>query len=342
VVKARTWLAVLMLSFGTVAATVSCGSDETPGGGGLITSGSGGAAGAAGSSAVGRGGSVGTAGSAATSTSSLGLTCTTDADCATGMTCLQPNGTDLGTGGPPDGLCTAACMTDDDCTGFEAGAGCVTFTANATSGFCLESCVIGDPTDPTAKCQGRSDFLCVDLAQMGDPSSPFCVPLCQNDAQCGIGAFCNPQSGLCEAAKPTGNPVGTPCDPTATTDKCLGFCFQTSATGVTPATGACTELCSGGTECFFTGTKAGGFCARTPQGYGLFDVGICESGCNCDSDCPFPGDVCQAWQTSDATLKTDIGSAGVCFPNALGSTELTCGSGEAGAGNAPGAAGAAN
>ena len=51
-----------LVSIGTVAATVSCGSDEMPGGGGLITSGSGGAAGTtgtAGVTAVGRGGSVG-------------------------------------------------------------------------------------------------------------------------------------------------------------------------------------------------------------------------------------------------------------------------------------------
>jgi hypothetical protein len=34
VIKARTWFTLLLLSFGTLAATVSCGSDEATGGGG--------------------------------------------------------------------------------------------------------------------------------------------------------------------------------------------------------------------------------------------------------------------------------------------------------------------
>lgn len=346
-VKARAWLALGLVSLGTVAATVSCGSDETTGVGGLITGGGGGTVGTdtGGATAVGRGGgstAVGLGGSAgSTGSGALGSPCKADANCGAGLTCLQPNGTELGGGGPPDGLCTLVCTTNDDCTPAEPGAGCVTFDQIGTTGYCFESCVTGNPMDPTTKCQGRADFLCVDLSTTG-AGDTFCQPQCQNDAECGPGVFCNPIDGLCEATKPTGDPVGTACDPNAATNTCLGFCITTSAANVTPATGTCVEPCSGVTECMFTGTKAGGFCAGGNPA--LFDIGYCEPACNCDSDCPIPGDVCQAWGTGGlfTQLQTDLGTAGFCFPNALGSTELTCSGGEAGAGNTPGAAGAAN
>src|SRR6201996_2832300 len=81
VVKARTWLALGLMSMGTLAATVGCGSDETTGpGGGLIGAGAGGTS-AGGTGAVGRGGSSsgGSSGSGAVA-SSLGLKCQSDAD----------------------------------------------------------------------------------------------------------------------------------------------------------------------------------------------------------------------------------------------------------------------
>jgi hypothetical protein len=204
--------------------------------------------------------------------------------------------------------------------------------------------VIGDVPDLTTKCQGRADFLCADFAATGDPSNPLCAPWCQSDSQCGTGAYCSQQTGLCVNTKPTGKPIGTACDPNATTDTCLGFCLQTSPTTAAVVTGACADICSGGTSCLFTGSKAGGFCARVPTGSSLLDVALCESVCNCDSDCPFPGDVCQAWLPADAQVAAQYGTAGFCFPNATGSTELTCSEGGAGGtpGIAPGTAGAAD
>lgn len=344
-VKARAGLALVLVSLGTVAATVSCGSDETTGGGGLITGGSGGIGGttgtSAGASAVGRGGSAsGSAGSAATGNGTLGAPCTADATCGAGMMCLLSNGTELAGGGPPDGVCTLVCTVDADCAAAEPGAGCVAFDQTSTTGYCFESCVSGNPTTAAMKCQGRPDFVCVDLSTDGSGQT-FCQPQCQSDAECGAGVFCNPIDGLCEATKQTGDPVGTPCDPNAATDKCLGFCITTSAPNVTPATGVCVQFCSGEAECMFTGEKAGGICAGNNPAFR--DPGFCEPSCNCDSDCPLPGDICQAWApNTPAQLKTDLGTAGFCFPNAVGSTELTCSGGEAGAGNTPGAAGAAN
>jgi hypothetical protein len=341
VIKARTWLALVLVSFGTLAATVSCGSDEVTGGGvggGLITgAGNGGAAGKGGG-AVGRGGSSGTGGSSSL-VSTLGQSCALDSDCGGGLTCLLPNNDSLGTGGPANGACSLPCTQNSDCTAVEAGAGCVSF--DGTTGFCFQSCVLGDVPDITTKCQGRPDFLCVDFAAAADPSNPLCTPLCQADLQCGSGAYCSPQTGLCVKTKPTGDPIGTACDPNAVTDTCLGFCLPTSPTGAVVVTGACADICSGGTSCLFTGSKPGGYCA-TPTGTSLLELALCEPLCNCDSDCPFPGDVCQAWLPAASMLQTQFGSAGFCFPNANGSTELTCSEGGAGgAGGAPGTGGAA-
>lgn len=338
-VKARAWLALVLVSLGTVAATVSCGSDETTGGGGLITGGSGGTVGTGGggATAVGRGGSAGSSG--ATGSGTLGSPCLADSSCAAGLTCLLSNGTALAGGGPPDGVCTAVCSADPDCASAEPGAGCIFFDQTSATGYCFESCVAGQPMVAASKCQGRPDFVCEDLSLDGSGDN-FCQPQCQSDGECGPGVFCNPKDGLCEAAKPTGAPVGTPCDPNAATNTCLGFCITTSAANVTPATGVCVEFCSGESECMFTGTKAGGLCAGNNPAFR--DPGFCEPSCNCDSDCPLPGDICQAWGASAPTqLVSDLGTAGFCFPNAVGSTELTCSGGEAGAGNTPGAAGAA-
>ena len=335
-VKARTWLALGLMSFGTLAAVVGCGSDETTGpGGGLITAGSGGTAGSAGSGAVGRGGSSASGGSAGTGSitpGSLGSPCSSDLDCG-GLTCILPDGTDFGSGGPGQGMCSQTCKSDLDCDAAEAGAGCVSF--DGTTGYCFEACSTGTPTAATSKCQGRPDFVCFDLSQASDGSATFCLPQCQADAECPTGNYCNEKSGLCEKTKPTGSPAGTACDPSATTDSCLGRCFFTDANDMTK--GVCADFCSAGTECHFTGTKPGGICQPTTKGGGLYDPGICEYGCNCDSDCAVAGDVCQAWLASEATLKTDLGTDGFCFPNATGSTELTCGEGGAGGqGNTPG------
>src|SRR6188768_746886 len=79
VVKTRTWFTLFIVSLGTVAATVSCGSDEATGGGG---GGSGGGI----ISAGGRAGGVGRAGSGGgTSSSPIGSSCTTDAQCGAGL-----------------------------------------------------------------------------------------------------------------------------------------------------------------------------------------------------------------------------------------------------------------
>jgi hypothetical protein len=354
VVKGRTWFTLFMVSFGTLAATVSCGSDEATGGssgGGNIISGGGiaGSLGHAGS--VGRAGSGGGGGSS-TSSTSLGIECTSDAQCGDGMVCAKANGTLFGSGGPSLGMCTMACDTADatnaECDALKPGAACFNFgTKAAPAGYCLDSCEQGTPLDVTSKCAGRPDFVCADLGDATAPA-PFCVPHCRSDAECGTGLFCDKSNllGLCSKTKPTGtDPVGTPCTPGDMPSTCQGACLRTSADGVMPVTGVCSELCSAGAECLYgsgSKPKPGGFCGGqlTDVEIGAIDLAFCLPNCSCTGDCTQEGDLCRKWPDADADLATLLGAPGVCYPVVAQSVELTCGEGGAGGDGAGGAAGA--
>ena len=335
-VKARTWFSLFIMSVLTVGATASCGSDEATGGNG----------GASGGSIIGAGGGIGRSGSGGgsnTNSSKLGSTCTSDASCGAGLVCLKANSTELGSGGPANGLCTLPCESTDECDAVEAGSACFNFgTQAAPSLYCLEACTQGPPgVEP--KCKDRPDFACTDLAAATAPAAdPFCLPLCRYDEECGAGLFCSQRTGLCSKTKPTGDPFGTPCDPSATTDPCEGFCVQTSATGETPVRGQCAEVCAGNFPCNYTGTQPGGLCV-VPSSLGDLDLAICRPNCECQSDC-LGDDFCRAWSTTNAdelAIKEVLGNAdGLCFPNVTGSVAIEC-EGTGGAGGATGAAGAA-
>ena len=341
-VKARTWFALFMVSVGTIAATASCGSDEATGGSGggsIITGGGiGGRTGSVGRAGTGGGGGVSTSGSL------LGVECTADSQCGEGLICIKANSTLLGDGGPSHGMCTKSCdtnaLTNTECDTVKPGAGCVNFgTENDPVGFCLDGCELGEVADVTSKCAGRTDFVCVDLGQ--SVSMPFCVPHCRSDAECGTGLFCDKSDllGLCKKTKVTGDPVGTACTPGATTTTCEGYCIRTSETGVTPVTGECVELCSGGSECMYgsgSNPSPGGFCGgQLSDTFGPIDLAYCLPNCSCTSDCQLDGDLCRKWPDRDAALAEALGAPGICYPLLSMSTELSCG--EGGAGGAGGA-----
>jgi len=341
--KARTSLALVVISLGTLAATVSCGSDETTGGGGvLLAGGSGGASGGAAGKggAVGRGGAA--SGGAGTATGALGGPCASDLDCGDGLKCFAADDAALPSGGPSQGLCTATCKADSECEALTPGAACVDF---GDAALCLEGCAEGTPTDISTKCHDRPDVACVGYTVNGMANAAFlCTPTCRADAECGTGLFCDQKSGLCTKTKPTGDPPGTPCDPAAKTNNCFGACLTITPMGVTPAKGVCAQLCAYGSACMYSGTKPGGICAGAlSDNEGVHDLGYCEARCDCTGDCNIPGDVCRAWTAAEATIQSALGSDGYCYPVATGSTELTCGEGGAGGiGNTPsGAAGAA-
>jgi hypothetical protein len=361
-VNARTWLTLFLVSFGTALATASCGSSDsgspgsagvtganTPGGadgavngtagtisGGLGAGASAGAVSTIGAGATGRAGSGGgLGGGSSVSTGTLGSMCASDADCAGGLSCLTPDSTDMGSGGPSFGMCTATCVSDANCGGFEIGAGCVDVgTPTAPKRFCFEACTLGgDAGVFNTKCQGRIDFACTDLSTNTITPDPFCLPRCRADLECGSGLFCDSRSGLCSITQALGDAVGTACDPSAATNKCRGICLRTSSTVAT--TGECAEFCSGFLPCMYTGQAPGGLCAGALSNvFGPLDFGYCEPNCKCTSDCKFTGDQCRAWAATEASLKTALGADGLCLANLTppGDVELTCGAGGTGGG----------
>jgi len=257
------------------------------------------------------------------------------------MVCLTAGSNALGGGGPAGGLCTLSCNSTTDCDAVQQGADCFNFgTAVAPKLYCLAACEQGgDATTAANKCQGRADFACVDLSTTGAPE-PFCLPLCRADVECGAGLFCNKATGLCSATPGGGDPLGSPCTPNvgaaAGSDNCAGFCLRTSADGVLPAKGVCSEYCAGLLDCAYHGTQPGGLCyGPISDTFGLLDLGYCLPACSCTTDCPLPGDLCRAWSPAQQSFADELGAPGLCVPDVTGSIELSA-CGEAGAaGSAP-------
>ena len=350
-VKARSWFGLFPCALVALAATAGCGGtnsvtngsagsspilsagsggdgDSVKGGagGGVASGGASGSLGKAGSG--GTSGSVGAAGNGGATTVDgvLGGKCTSDPECGTGLVCLTPSSTALNGGGPAGGMCTLACTSTADCNVLSPNSDCFNFgTEAAPKLYCLDGCTVGgtDATTAATKCQGRGDFACVDLSTTAVPEA-FCIPLCRSDIECGTGLYCDKGSGLCSSTKATGDPVGTACTPGATVDTCEGFCLRTSADGVTPVTGVCSEFCAGLLDCMYTGDKPGGLCGGPlSDNFGILDLGYCLPNCKCTGDCVFPGDMCRAWAASEQDFATDLGSPGLCYPNVTGSVELT-------------------
>jgi hypothetical protein len=212
--------------------------------------------------------------------SNLGAACTADGDCDDGLVCLLPNGLPSGDG-PPNGLCTLACDSDDQCLEFADEAYCVGFEevdATTTLAYCIQACTGGTPGAP--KCQTRDDFACgildttattqacattddcgvgqVCFAEVaGNPPVchnmlTACMPVCRADADCAADQFCNFKNGFCTATEPEGLPVGALCDPSlsAAEDECNGFCLPTDDT---ETEGTCTAFCSFGLDLYGCG-----------------------------------------------------------------------------------------
>jgi hypothetical protein len=218
---------------------------------------------------------------------------------------------------------------------------CVPFTD--TISYCLEVCEPGAETAP--KCQERPDLACSGVgaaagttacttiddcalgevciaAVEGDPTlcSPVvsaCVPTCRGDFECGAGQYCDLYIGMCLPGAPTGQPIGSVCDPAAATDPCAGLCLPVSDTE-----GMCSGACGYNatlTGCGFDGTTpADAICLFLP-GYvdsmdvGAGDAGYCGPLCDCNDDCLSTG-----WGCFDIEVELGegagafFGRAGVC------------------------------
>ena len=266
-------------------------------------------------------GSGGSGGSGGSTDTALGGTCVTDSDCGVGLKCCTPISADFGSGGPARGYCSRPCTQESDCTVLAPDAQCINLGGGKA--VCLEGC---NPTS-SSTCHGRYDSLCLPLSPTGvdgGSGAPVnaCIPFCASDNDC-AGLKCDLHTGLCTPTPTSGDPIGSSCNPQATTDPCVGFCM-----GVDPNSiqGSCTALCSAGTlgqpgacgsdptqgspqdaACLFHAPFAGGG-----------GVGMCGQLCNCDSECHGNGDVCESRASggvsNPSVFATAFKKAGLCVP----------------------------
>ena len=334
-------------SNGTFTACV-CGGGGS-GGSGAVSSGGaaqGGTAGAgqggtAGSAQGGTGGSAqggsaqgGSAqgGNGGTASTAIGATCVSTADCGTGFLCLNPGGTEFDGQGVGNGLCTQDCTSDASL----CGAGSVCLSMQSGSAFCFEGCTVGSqPFDtwdgmPWSHCHGRPDMACL-TNTAGTPDDPsddvaYCNPACVTDQDC-AGGFCDESTGACASAAPTGQAIGSACDPAATNDPCAGFCALVDQTN--PNQGFCSGICSLGTFGITGGCDSNPTQGQAQTGACVFgteatsevgDLGLCTGTCDCTANCA-PGLLCAPVPVDTATF---IGAAGLCVGTlSAGETELT-------------------
>jgi len=283
--------------------------------GGILEGGSTGGASAGGG--AGTGGSSGTGGATSSSNSPIGKSCLVDGDCVAGLTCITTASNTLGGGGPPGGFCSLDCSGDGGqatCAQYDPGATCL--LASDTQAFCFEGCTVG--SQDANKCHGRSDMACNQATDStGAPvtGDDYCAPACRGDFDC-KGRKCDLASGLCvDTTTGTGKlPLGSQCTPGAKVDQCTGVCIQfTDGTSTYPT---CSGLCTLG--------QLG--CDQDPSSTAppdsvcnlpisatatVGDSGFCAQLCDCDSQCRFPGFICQTLPTAAVS---SLGRSGQCTP----------------------------
>lgn len=296
-------------------------------GGAAGSAGAGGTGGVGADGGAGSGGSAGAPGDSGAQTP-LGLPCSTDSDCGSGLTCLASDSTALGGAGPAKGLCTADCTADlgkassSICSAIDPAAVCVDLGApGSPHGVCLEGCSSG-PDSLTSfspdKCHGRPELACQPIYDSNNVSTGkgYCRPDCNSDADCG-GRTCNPRTGLCDDQAAQGLPVGSSCTQPADggTDPCRGTCGAVvHSFGGAPFTYTCSERCTIGAvpSCGWSGTgPADAYCVFVyDANAGRGDQGACGQTCDCNSDCLDPDLVCVPFNNS--ALVTELGHKGYC------------------------------
>jgi hypothetical protein len=232
----------------------------------------------------------------------FGDPCDTDADCADGMSCLSPTGTDWFGGGPSFGYCTVPCAEDPAVCAQYTNAICVQ-GSSAAEAYCFEGCSRG----PVAKCDGRVDVACFQVGA----ANAACLPTCGSDSQCPDGRFCDIVSGVCVDDEPQGDPVGTPCDLNGE-NTCQGFCDDFGGYGL------CTGFCTVGLDSPGCGIDpADGVNPGDPFCLPVFsqtdaagDTGLCIQRCDCNGQCLDSESMCLAWGSADAVEL--FSSEGIC------------------------------
>jgi len=239
-------------------------------------------------------------------TANFGRACEHPEDCGIDLLCLTAASPALTEGGPPGGLCTAACTQDPSiCSKYAENARCVSFGSSA---YCLEGCDYGSTLPgafDAAKCHGRTDFACTpSWVNTGKPCSepedcemgercdvtcfrdvPTCMPRCNSDADCDTRLFCDPRSGECVTELPGGRRLSERCNVSTEEDPCRGSCGMIErAEG-----GRCDETCTLGAypSCGVVPDPPNVGCAIPVNDHaGFGDQGFCALLCDCSADCP--------------------------------------------------------
>jgi hypothetical protein len=284
-------------------------------------------AGAGGSAGGSSGGAAGSGGAEVdplfeTATRAIGAPCTSDASCPTGpngeapLFCITASSTaEFDTGGPQGGYCSAPCENNLDCQALDGLSAC------ANAGYCIALCQPGD-ADAAIKCFDDRAQACIE--NPNNPGLGACLPICQSDAGCGPGLFCDLGRGglgLCSATAPVGGDVGAPCaEATQETDCKSGLClaFQDGSGSF------CSANCTFGllAGCGFEeeiSVPRDAVCAQ-PQlaDGGNLDIGFCLELCDEAADC---AQAEAGWICSDDLTPEGqqiVGRLGICQPPGVG------------------------
>lgn len=240
----------------------------------------------------------------------VGANCGDDSDCRKGLYCLTSTSSAIDGEGPSAGLCVADCARDAKvCEGLDAATRCVVLDDGGTASvlddtaFCLPSCKLGDPAPNDDKCRGRVDLVCSEAT--AGTGEGFCRPACRSDLDCGE-RRCNLRTGLCADEPPSGDAIGSACDPAQS--ECAGGCID-HGSGWAECSGVCRLNTPGCGQVSSSGPPFDFWCYLDPSNQGGDgDLGYCTRACDCDADCARDDAVCEPKNA----LKTDTGRAGVC------------------------------
>jgi hypothetical protein len=230
-------------------------------------------------------------------------------------------------GGPQDGYCSAVCRSTTECQALDGLAGCGLIDPATGSGYCIGLCIPG-AGDNAIKCLPERSQACVPPPPTSTAPFGACFPICQSDAGCGTGQFCDlgrSGLGLCSSTPPPGGDIGDPCtEATAEADCKSGLCLTFADGAGNEAGSFCSANCTYGSlaGCGFAETISvprQAVCAQSQAVDGDFgDIGFCFELCDTDADC---AQAAAGWTCSpDLTPQGQmlVGRTGLCQPPDIG------------------------
>lgn len=257
--------------------------------------------------------------SAGPASGKLGANCRSDGDCRKGSYCLTSGASAVRGEGPSAGLCVADCARDASvCETLDTDSTCVVLNAAETASvlddtaFCLPRCKLGDPAPNDDKCRGRVDLVCGEAT--AGSGEGYCRPACRSDLDCGE-RQCNPRTGFCGDEPPSGDPIGSACNPADS--RCAGGCIDHGSSWA-----ECSAVCRLNTpgcgQTAASGPPYDFWCYLDPSNAGgVGDLGYCTRVCDCDDDCGRVDAVCEP----HSSLESDTSRAGVCASKTYASGE---------------------